>query len=321
MGAGYSSSAFDYNKDDMEIDPDTKMKFVPNQKELELFKKEKMNLYKGTWTVCFVYGISALILLITILFTETGRTYIYDKYLPAVITYVVGAIIIILYLIYSIFNIKPRKLGKAERMVHSCPDYWKYEVETDNDKKTAMIKNVNEFSNRDLSDPSCATSPNTCVKQGDKTKQYILTGDEDPELNNGSSNLYINYKCIPDTYIYGGTDNHKGFLNEYNNKYLKTAEDKYIYTELNNDKNIDTLMKYAQTTGIYKKEFTNTNEIIYNGSGSFDIPQIQKTPLICNELYPVLISKLEKTPDDTDVRCAYAKKCGVSWSDIDCYKK
>jgi len=39
MGAGYSISAFDYNKDDIGIDPDTKMKFVPNQKEIELFKK------------------------------------------------------------------------------------------------------------------------------------------------------------------------------------------------------------------------------------------------------------------------------------------
>ena len=29
---------------------------------------------------------------------------------------------------------------------------------------------------------------------------------------------------------------------------------------------------------------------------------------------------LEKNPDDTKVRCSYAKKCGISWSDIDCYE-
>ena len=120
MGNAYSVSAFEYNKDDIGIDPDTEQKFVPTSKELELFKKEKMNLYKGTWTVCFVYGISAFILLAIVLFTDMGREYIYNKYLPAVLTYVVGAIIIIIYLVYSIFNIKPRKLGKVVKKQNNC---------------------------------------------------------------------------------------------------------------------------------------------------------------------------------------------------------
>ena len=62
MGNDFSVTAFNYNKEDIGIDPETNTTFVPNQKELELFKKEKMNLYKGTWTVCFLYGISAFIL-------------------------------------------------------------------------------------------------------------------------------------------------------------------------------------------------------------------------------------------------------------------
>ena len=126
MGNDFSVTAFNYNKEDIGIDPETNTTFVPNQKELELFKKEKMNLYKGTWTVCFLYGISAFILLVTVLFTDVGRTYIYDKYFPAVMTYVLGAIIIIIYLIYSIYNIKPRKLGKPKSKFNNCPDYWSY---------------------------------------------------------------------------------------------------------------------------------------------------------------------------------------------------
>ena len=38
-------------------------------------------------------------------------------------------------LIYSIFNIKPRKLGKVDRVTYSCPDYWKYDKEDDVKKK------------------------------------------------------------------------------------------------------------------------------------------------------------------------------------------
>jgi hypothetical protein len=319
MGAGYSISAFDYNKDDIGIDPDTKMKFVPNQKEIELFKKEKMNLYKGTWTVCFVYGVSALILLITILFTESGRTYIYDKYLPAVITYVVGAIIIIIYLIYSIFNIKPRKLGKVERTIYSCPDYWKYDTETDSVKKANIVKNISEFSNTNPFDPECTTQDSTCVRAGPTNKQYILNGENDIILNSGTSNIYINYKCKPDTIVYGEVDIHKRSLNAYNtNSFDK--KDEIIYTNLGGDEKNMELRKYAQVSGVYKSEFKEDANLFTGHNGQFNLAEAKQTPLICNELYPALLSGLEKTPDDTKVRCAYAKKCGVSWSDIDCYE-
>lgn len=319
MGAGYSNSAFDYNKDDIGIDPDTKMKFVPNQKEIELFKKEKMNLYKGTWTVCFVYGVSALILLITILFTETGRTYIYDKYLPAVITYVVGAIIIIIYLIYSIFNIKPRKLGKVERAIYSCPDYWKYGIESDHAKKTNIIRNVREFSDDNLYDPSCTTPNSECVRTGSTNKQYILDGKDDIILNSATSNIYINYKCKPDNIVYGETDTYNRSLTAYNtNTFAKNGE--IIYTNLGSDEKNMELKKYAQISGVYKPDFEKDSDIFSDHKGNFTLAQAQNTPLICNELYPALLSGLEKNPDDTKVRCAYAKKCGISWSDIDCYE-
>jgi hypothetical protein len=323
MGAGYSNSAFDYNKDDIGIDPDTKMKFVPNQKEFELFKKEKMNLYKGTWTVCFVYGVSALILLITILFTETGRTHIYDKYLPAVITYVVGAIIIILYLIYSIFNIKPRKLGKVERVVYSCPDYWKYDKEDDVKKKENILKNITTFSTSNLFDPYCTISNSVCAKPGSTNKQYILNSVDDIILNNNTSNKYINYKCKPDMHIYGEITNNLQSLNAYNTNTLYNQTGQIIYTNLDGDeKNMKLLNKYAQVSGVYKSEFLETSNMFRddNNSNYFTYNEVSKTPLICNELYPALLSGLEKTPDDTKVRCAYAKKCGVSWSDIDCYE-
>ena len=47
--------------------------FVPNDRELRLFEQEKMELYKGTFVVCIVYGLSAFILLVVILFTEWGK--------------------------------------------------------------------------------------------------------------------------------------------------------------------------------------------------------------------------------------------------------
>ena len=73
--------------------------FKANEKELKLFEQEKMELYKGTFVVCLVYGLAAILLLGMILFTENGKTFIYDQFAPAVITYILGSLIIIIYLV------------------------------------------------------------------------------------------------------------------------------------------------------------------------------------------------------------------------------
>ena len=327
MGNGYSVAAFDYNKEDIGIDPDTNTKFVPNQKELELFKKEKMNLYKGTWTVCFVYGISAFVLLAIVLFTDTGRMYIYNNYFAAVMTYVIGAIIIIIYLVYSIFNIKPRKLGKVENKLNNCPDYWTFTKEHP-DKKKDLIANMRN--NNQNPNPITPLDTNLNINKG-PNGQYILNNKDDPIISNDTSNLFIDYKCKIDENIYGNINEQKNmkkqlYSDNFNVKYIKTdtTNAKYIVHDLNNfadtDSEIDKkLKKYALISGIYKPEFSADSNLYSHSIKDKNAINNNNIPLICNEVYPNLLSKLEKD-DSTELRCAYADKCKISWSDIDCYK-
>ena len=331
MGNAYSVSAFEYNKDDMGIDPDTEQKFVPSSKELELFKKEKMNLYKGTWTVCFVYGISAFILLAIVLFTDMGREYIYNKYLPAVLTYVIGAIIIIIYLVYSIFNIKPRKLGRAVKKQNNCPDYWTYK-KVEKDVKANIIDNILKT--------SADSSKSTTLKAG-ANKQYILNEKENPVIDFSTSNLFIDYKCVADENIFGTLEEQKTIKNIFDNSIFND-----MYTKGNTDKTsfittkippqdtskptnpiIEDLKKYAQVTGIYKSDYTTPEHLFPHSikrkaagvdSSHYSNPEPE---IICNEVYPNILSKLEKNETTNDLRCEYAKTCKISWSDLDCYKK
>jgi hypothetical protein len=292
MGNSYSVSAYTYNDEDIGVDPDTEQKFIPNTKELELFKKEKLDLYKGTWTICFVYGISAFILLTIVLFTDTGREYIYDKYLPAVLTYVIGAIIIIIYLVYSIFNIKPRKLSKVAKKQINCPDYWKYE-KVDNLVKDAIIAKAHA----------------------------------EDKLNISTSNL-IDYKCVADVNVFGPEDKQieskNEIYNDSNNSFYKTkeknTEDKYFVT-----KNIITgvtddakLKKYAKVTGIYTDPLNLSDYSIVDEAATTSI--YTSHPIKCNEVYPNFLSSLEANKDSNDLKCKYAKHCKISWSDIDCYE-
>lgn len=330
MGNAYSVTAFEYNKDDIGIDPDTEQKFVPSSKELELFKKEKMNLYKGTWTVCFVYGISAFILLSIVLFTDMGREYIYNKYLPAVLTYVVGAIIIIIYLVYSIFNIKPRKLGKAVKKQNNCPDYWTYK-KVEEGVKEDIVNNILKT--------SYDSSKTTQLRRGDN-KQYILDEKDDPVIDFSTSNLFIDYKCVADDNIFGTPEEQKNikevfYQGEFHDMYTKgnTGKMSFITTKIKrdpsnqNDTIIADLKKYAQVTGIYKSDYTDPvhlfqNSIKQKGSG-VDATHYDKLEphIICNEVYPNILSKLEKNDTTNDLRCRYADTCKISWSDLDCYKK
>lgn len=342
--SGYIDTAFSYDESDLGLDPETKLRFKPNQKELELFKLEKLNMYKGTWMVCFVYGITAIILLSVIFFTEWGRTYIYDKFFPAVITYVLGAIVIIIYLVVSIFSLVPRKLRKTVETLPVCPDYWKLEKTADL-AKTDMKNNITNY-DKNKKDKTANEDPDKKYVKG-KNDQYILNGPED--INISTNDHVLDYKCVPDPNVYGDIYNLEDqlkLINENNNIYsrgttiqnykAKKDEPKYIYVNSSNTN--PTLEKYAEITGVYKNSWTTAagnltdyfeNTIVKydNGSGTkYEHPTDNNSvnigttkPLICNELYPYLLDSMENKEKNQELKCEYAKKCGVSWSYLDCY--
>ena len=351
--SGYIDTAFSYDESDLGLDPETKLRFKPNKKELELFKLEKLNMYKGTWMVCFVYGITAIILLSVIFFTEWGRTYIYDKFFPAVITYVLGAIVIIIYLIVSIFSIVPRKLRKSVETLPVCPDYWKLQ-KTEDGMKTNMKENITKYKNG-YTDKTASEDPLGKYNKG-KNDQYILDKPGE-DINISSNDHVLDYKCVPDRNVFGDINNLKSqleLINENNNSYHKgtTFKDykaneeqpKYIYVD---SSNIDSpelaasslsLRKYAEITGVYKNSWTNSTDatgayydntivkydnasgIKYKSTADDANIHVRATkPLICNELYPYLLDSMENKEKNQELKCEYAKKCGVSWSYLDCY--
>ncbi len=342
--SGYIDTAFSYDESDLGLDPETKLRFKPNQKELELFKLEKLNMYKGTWMVCFVYGITAIILLSVIFFTEWGRTYVYDKFFPAVITYVLGAIVIIIYLVISIFSLVPRKLRKTVETLPVCPDYWKLE-KTEGHVKTDMKDNITKYS-KDKLDKTASDDPDKKYVKG-KNDQYILNGPED--INISTNDHVLDYKCVPDPNVYGDIYNLESqlkLINENNNNYSRGTtyknyeannnDPKYIY--VNSPSTNPTLEKYAEITGAYKNSWTATrgnfgdyfpNTIVKydDGKGTkYKSPTDNNSvnigttkPLICNELYPYLLDSMENKEKNQELKCEYAKKCGVSWSYLDCY--
>ena len=295
--------------------------FKPNEKELKLFEKEKLELYKGTFVVCLVYGITAILLLIVILFTKWGKEYIYDKFAPAVITYILGSIIIIISLISSIYSIKPRKIGKDIESDNNiiCPEYWKLE-RVPTDMKEEIIQNNNNFGSQII-----------------------------PEINS-ERNANIQYRCKYDKNVYGNTSDYLKMTNDISNTkyypgfntsniantYATNSKAKltpdYIVSIPDKD-NVQTfkeLQKYAKFSGAYSLNNSNmldttNNRVLKVGDSSYlsRANMLSKyetdAPLICNVVYPQVLGVLDsKTTAGNEVSCAYAKQCGISWSSLNC---
>jgi hypothetical protein len=299
--------------------------FKPNEKEFKLFEQEKLELYKGTFVVCLVYGLSAISLLMIILFTKWGKEYIYDKFAPAVITFICGSLIIIISLIYSIYNIKPRKIGKDIESDNNiiCPEYWKLEKVSES-MKTEMITNNNSGSSKII-----------------------------PEINS-DRNANMQYRCVYDKNVYGNTGEYLKMNNDISktkyypgyyssnialisatNKNAKITPEYIVSIPDSTSKTFKELKKYAKFSGAYSSSnsniFDNLNKnVLKVGDSSYlsttgsDKPAVMtqyetNAPLICNIVYPQVLGVLDsKTKAGNEVSCEYAKQCGISWSSLNC---
>jgi hypothetical protein len=378
--SSYADTAWGYDEESLGLDPETKLKFVPNEKELKLFKEEKTNMYKGTWMICLVYGISAIALLAVVFLTDWGKEYVYDKFLPAVLTYVIGAIIIIIYLVLSIFTLQPRKIKSGFDVMPICPDYWKLETVSKTRKDSIINNTIKYDGDGKCPNPSLESGENCSLKVNPNDEYSIKdsTGKIDIVTKHGSE---LNHKCVPDPMVFGSlteyssmNDNlfksknklymasefsnstskdtnidrdlggnaasntkNDGIINEADKMRLEN-DARFLYKEskqnkVNTDKRqyIDgydasnELLKYAKLTGAYKYDWKRTGNSTTENSpfdGSLFVDQTKdykKYPLICNEVYPELLDKLEKEQGKDKLKCELAKTCGISWSKLDCY--
>jgi hypothetical protein len=210
-----------------------------------------------------------------------------------------------------------------------------------------IMSNIKYYSRGfDAPDP---LSDSSNYPKGGENKQYILNGKDDIILSNNQH--VLNYKCVPDPLIYGNIvdiksqfelvnndNNDYHFATTSNNFVKQDANPKYIYVNL--DSNVSkSLQNYSDITGIHKSSWTSSNitaanryfdNTIVKHSDSYgteykwpnnsnDVIFNRVKPLICNEVYPYLLDSMEDKVKNQALKCEYAKKCGISWSYLDCY--
>jgi hypothetical protein len=100
--------------------------------DITIYEHRKERIFKGTIAICIVYAFIALLILLTSYMYPTIKFIIFEKFLPFTIVFIVGTILLIVYLFYNILNFKPIKINKNFDYTNiSCPDYWKLEYNSE----------------------------------------------------------------------------------------------------------------------------------------------------------------------------------------------
>lgn len=274
--------------------------FEPTQKEIDVYNQEKMNIYKGTFIVCLVYGLTALGLLLFGLFTELGNEYVFNKLLPATATFVFGALFIIIYLSITIYDLKPQKIRNKIEKDQSviCPDYWTLQKISDDFEKRAYFANV-RTNNGTILIPEIKSQNSPLLKYKCVYENNMSNKNDLLNTNKGTKVFYKGY-------------NHGTTLSNDNNHYVVAQKDDngIIGYQSNN-----VLKNYAQFSGLYANSLSPMIVTKKEDNSSVSVSE----PLVCNIVLPQVLENYDKdTVEKNKYRCDYAKACNISWTDIGC---
>jgi len=114
-----------------------------------IYAEKREKVFYGTIAICVLYASFAILLLLASYLSEKVKYILLNNFLPFIIVYIIGTIIIVIYLIDQVVNFKPYKIDRnGEYDDLSCPDYWILEKieksESDKDTfKSFFSSNVN----------------------------------------------------------------------------------------------------------------------------------------------------------------------------------
>lgn len=290
------------------------------QQELIIGQKQKQLLLKTTILICGIFALIALILLFISFISIDFKYILFNELMPFMVTFVIGAICIILYLSFKIYDFKlDRKCDNTNANAVddniNCPDYWTLSY---NNNSYTCSPNPNIFSK----EKTFKFDPNMKITNTAEISSSVDKGSLwDSNSVNFSTQPYHLYKNLNDTAVNSTLNMSATELSTFQDSAMNMAN----YGSASNTSDA--------TNGTYLPNSTDNtlSPVIYNSAGT---PiRIQKAngsntgtsiPLLCDQVKPGLLATEDATyaavnPDVTNkFRCAYAKACGVTWSDANC---
>ena len=310
-------------------------------------KNKKYNVFMGTITLCVVYAIIALLLLLYASYTESGKS-LYTNLKPFAITYIFGTIIIIVSFSIIIFNydlttLDSKKINKNPLNPTSCPDYYNTKIRNDTDDE--LKKLITDYSSIEqnqyligantIYDEPITDSALENTNTHPDAKKYLDFYDLKPSEDNKHK---FKVKCEIDSDIFESNyylNNDKtnidhglkttGTSGEIESTTSGTrTNNQYPSTSLNG-KEINTMVGalLAMENGINKTS-SDVKKITSVSSTTSDSDKHYRFK--CDHVYPEYLTSLDlkeynangQTGPINKYRCEFAKQCGIDWSEAGC---
>ena len=268
-----------------------------SENDRKIFDYNRTSKYWLTFAVCCIYGLIALIILLLGSFTSWGNKVFFNDLYIFIITYIIGTIIIIIFLTYKVYNFDfPSTENILDNSTQYCPDYWSSKKATPGYFENADGSKTSDFGD-DISKQDffykCKLK-NENIKNGD-IYQTSKSGDK----------YIILEKDIDDS------TNKTGLTNAEDYKKFREIAARLSGYNYNKDTDICG-MKY-NTNALQKADDDTYFE---NGD---------TIPLKCDTVYPLYFAKEDlkysnenNSSNKNIFRCAYSKACSIPWTDIGC---
>ena len=216
--------------------------------DMTIHEYRKERIFKGTIAICIVYALVALIILLSSYMSPTIKFVIFEKFMPFTIVFIIGTILLIVYLFYNIIYFKPIKINKNFDYTNiSCPDYWKLEYDENlHNYFDSNTINTNIFNYRCVLDPNVFSKTDLYFNQKNKYVPEAAAGNSGVNGTNGTNAIGMTNTGAIGDQLYD--------YDTFNKDSYDTDNNKYIVADLKDDNNKNIINKITRTadSNVYK---------------------------------------------------------------------
>jgi hypothetical protein len=222
--------------------------------DMTIHEHRRERIFKGTIAICIIYALVALIILLSSYMFPTIKFVIFEKLLPFTIVFIVGTILLILYLFNSILNFKPIKINKNFDYTNiSCPDYWKLEYKENLHKYfDSNTINTNIFNYRCVLDSNIFSKTDLYFNQKNKYEADDATGTPAIGMTGSTYNKLVTYASVSKDNI--DTDNEKYIVAD-----LKATQNKNILNKITGVADSNVYKNLVESSLLMNNYYHDTN--------------------------------------------------------------
>lgn len=308
------SGIFKYNDESTYKENLDRYRSTLTENERNKFDRNTQRTYKKTFWLCVIYALIALVILLIGIFSQWGNSVFFTELFAFVITYIIGTIIIISLLTWSIYSFDFPEIKKELKSdANYCPDYWDNEygesLKVEGEDYLFGEIEENQFNIKCKIDDNTVYTPEN-ISNGESTQRTShtvtggLTSEVVRELKSINDDVDEDIKKVELDKTGLNEDEYKKFREIMARTAGYTLDDNE-FKKSNNDK---ALLMRNETN--YYSDDTNTENLV---------------PVMCDRVYPkyMAIEDLEWAKENkidklNTFRCAYAKTCNIPWTEAGC---